>query len=138
MELWGPNIPSVPSQIRLQLTRSRRRRSPWLYGLLRLAQVVRHVNPGVGHGFLGIVGRKGIGGLDSTVRTGPARGRNWEFKNAVLGESFVPPGGRLTLDVFDRCRRDYLMRDGCKEKTFMGVDVGIKLYMVIRKRLDSK
>ena len=61
-----------------------------------------------------------------------------EFKNAVLGETFVPPGGRLTLGVLDQCRRDYLMPDGCEEKTFMGVDVGIKLHVVIREPLDDE
>jgi len=61
-----------------------------------------------------------------------------EFNNAVLGETFVPPGGQLTLDVLDRCRRDYLMPDGCKEATFMGVDVGIKLNVVIRQPLDEE
>ena len=60
-----------------------------------------------------------------------------EFTNAVLGETFVPAGGRLTLDVLDRCRRDYIMPQGFKEKTFMGVDVGIRLHVVIRQRLDE-
>jgi hypothetical protein len=61
-----------------------------------------------------------------------------EFNNAVLGETFVPPGGRLTLDVLDQCRRDYIMPDACKEATFMGVDVGLKLHVVIRKPLDEE
>jgi hypothetical protein len=61
-----------------------------------------------------------------------------EFHNSDLGETFVPPGGKLTLDVLDRCRRDYLMRDGCKEGTFMGVDVGTKLHVVIRSPLNEE
>ena len=61
-----------------------------------------------------------------------------EFRNAVLGETFVPPGGQLQLDVLDRCRRDYTMPDGSKAKTFMGVDVGTKLHVVIREPLDDK
>jgi len=61
-----------------------------------------------------------------------------EFHNSDLGETFVPPGGKLTLDVLDRCRRDYLMPDACKEATFMGVDVGLKLHVVIRKPLDEE
>ena len=61
-----------------------------------------------------------------------------EFRNAVLGETFVPPGGRLTLDVLDRCRRDYLMPNDCEARTFMGVDVGIKLHVVIRQLLDEE
>ncbi len=59
------------------------------------------------------------------------------FQNAVLGETFVPPGGRLTLDVLDRCRRDYVMPEVSKEETFMGVDVGAKLHVVIRQPLDE-
>ena len=60
-----------------------------------------------------------------------------EFRNAVLGESFVPPGGQLSLDVLDCCRRDYGMPDGTAEGTFMGVDVGAKLHVVIRQALDE-
>ena len=60
-----------------------------------------------------------------------------EFQNSVLGETFVPPGGSLSLDVLDRCRRDYDMPEGSKEMTFMGVDVGTKLHTVIRRRLDE-
>ncbi len=60
-----------------------------------------------------------------------------EFHNSGLGESFVPPGGRLTLDVLDRCRRDYVMPDGWEKNTYMGVDVGTKLQVVIRQRLDD-
>ena len=55
-----------------------------------------------------------------------------EFQNSVLGETFIPPGGRLTLDVLDRCRRDYTMPERCGEEAYMGVDVGIKLHVVIR------
>ncbi len=61
-----------------------------------------------------------------------------EFKNSVLGETFVPPGGRLTLDVLDRCRRDYLLPSGSNEETCMGVDVGTRLHVVIRVRLAEK
>jgi hypothetical protein len=61
-----------------------------------------------------------------------------EFRNSDLAEPFVPPGGRLTLDVLDRCRRDYVMPDGCEEKTFMGIDVGIKLHVVIRQPVDEE
>ncbi len=61
-----------------------------------------------------------------------------EFKNAVLGETFVPPGGQLTLDVLDRCRRDYTIPDGSKEQTSMGVDVGTKLHVVIRQGSGEK
>lgn len=50
----------------------------------------------------------------------------------------MPPGGRLTLDVLDRCRRDYTMPEGCGEKTYMGVDVGLKLHVVVRQPLDER
>ena len=60
-----------------------------------------------------------------------------EFQNSVLGETFVPPGGSLSLDVLDRCRRGYDMPEGSKEMTFMGVDVGTKLYTVIRRHLGE-
>ena len=30
-----------------------------------------------------------------------------EFHNSDLGEVFSPPGGSITLDQLDRCRRDY-------------------------------
>ncbi len=61
-----------------------------------------------------------------------------EFKNSVLGETFVPPGGKLTLDVLDRCRRDYQMPSGSGAETFLGVDVGTKLHVVIRQSLDDE
>ena len=35
-----------------------------------------------------------------------------EFQNSVLGETFVPPGGSLSLDLLDRCRRDYDLPEG--------------------------
>ena len=60
-----------------------------------------------------------------------------EFQNSVLGETFVPPGGSLSLDLLDRCRRDYELPEGSKEMTYMGVDVGTKLHVVIRRRLGE-
>ncbi len=57
-----------------------------------------------------------------------------EFQNSVLGETFVPPGGRISLDVLDRCRRDYLLPESSEAAaTYMGVDVGLKLHVVIRQ-----
>jgi hypothetical protein len=57
-----------------------------------------------------------------------------EFQNSDLGEVFVPPGSGLTLDVLDRCRRDYALGDYAGQPCFMGVDVGLKLHVVIRER----
>ena len=61
-----------------------------------------------------------------------------EFQNSVLGITFVPPGGRLTLDRLDRCRGDYNMPSASKAQTFMGVDVGNMLHVVIREPLDEQ
>lgn len=65
-----------------------------------------------------------------------APGALQEFQNSVLGETFVPPGGRLSLDALDRCRRDYQMPASSLSETFMGVDVGTRLHVVIRERLS--
>ncbi len=61
-----------------------------------------------------------------------------EFQNSVLGETFVPPGGRLTLDVIDRCRRDYVMPESSLADTYMGVDVGTRMHVVIRERVSEE
>jgi hypothetical protein len=60
-----------------------------------------------------------------------------EFHNSDLGETFVPPGGRLSYGDLDACRGDYEMLDGWEENTYMGVDVGTKLQVVVRQRLDE-
>lgn len=60
-----------------------------------------------------------------------------EFRSAVLGETYVPAGGRLTVDVLDKCRRDYELPEGSKEATCMGVDVGTVLHVVIRQPLKG-
>ena len=36
------------------------------------------------------------------------------FMNSVLGETFVPEGGQLTLDILDRCRRDYRIEEATR------------------------
>ena len=58
------------------------------------------------------------------------------FKNAVLGETFVPPGGQLTLDVLDRCREDFSLEDYAGQPCAIGVDVGIRLHVVVREATD--
>jgi len=60
-----------------------------------------------------------------------------EFHNSDLGETFVPPGGRISIDTLDRCRRDYELPGGADTDTYMGVDVGLKLHVVIRQRLGE-
>ena len=42
-------------------------------------------------------------------------------------------GGGLTLDVLDRCREEYSREEYAGERCVMGVDIGIKLHVVIRE-----
>ena len=58
------------------------------------------------------------------------------FQNSDLGEPFVPPGGGIAIDVLDRCRRDYNLDEYAGQPCVMGVDVGIRLHVVIRERRD--
>jgi hypothetical protein len=43
----------------------------------------------------------------------------------------------LTLNVLDRCRRDYTLPERCGAETYMGVDVGVKLHVVIRRQFQD-
>ena len=61
-----------------------------------------------------------------------------EFYNSDLGEAFTSTDGQLTVDMLDRCRREYALPAGCAEATYMGVDVGKKLHVVIRQPLDEE
>jgi len=61
-----------------------------------------------------------------------------EFQNSDLGEAFAPPGGGLSLDVLNRCRGDYSFDDYAGQPCDMGVDVGLKLHVVIRERRDPE
>ena len=61
-----------------------------------------------------------------------------EFHNSDLGETFAPPGGGLTLDDLDRCRGDYVLEEYADQPCVMGVDVGLKLHVVIREYHDRK
>lgn len=64
-----------------------------------------------------------------------------EFHNSDLGETFVPPGGQLSIGDLDACRRDYDWHDaemGWHEPTDMGVDVGVVLHVVVRTRRDDQ
>ena len=56
-----------------------------------------------------------------------------EFHNSDLGETFAPPGGGLSLDDLDRCRADYRLDEYAEQPCVMGVDVGLKLHVVIRE-----
>ncbi len=59
-----------------------------------------------------------------------------EFYNSGLGEPFLPPGGRITIDTLDRCRRNYEMPMALTGKTRMGIDVGARLHVVIRQETE--
>ena len=45
------------------------------------------------------------------------------------------PGGGLSLDEIDRCRRDYTLEEYAGQPCDMGVDVGAKLHVVIREHV---
>ena len=59
-----------------------------------------------------------------------------EFQNSDLGETFVPPGGQLSIGDLDACRWE--PEERWRGETDMGVDVGRKLHVVIRARPDAK
>ncbi len=56
-----------------------------------------------------------------------------EFQNSDLGETFVPPGGGLSLDALDRARCDYDLAEYAGQPCVMGVDVGLRFHVVIRE-----
>ena len=60
-----------------------------------------------------------------------------EFHNSDLGEVFSPPGAGLSLDAIDRCRRDYTLEEYAGQPCDLGVDVGIKLHVVIREHVHK-
>lgn len=57
-----------------------------------------------------------------------------EFRNSDLGEPYSPPGGGVSVDDLDRCRSNYGFDDYRGQACNMGVDVGLKLHVVIRER----
>lgn len=66
-----------------------------------------------------------------------------EFQNSDLGETFSPPGGRITLDILDRNRQSPKPPSASKRvkgqrRCFMGVDVGTVLNVVIREVVDEE
>jgi hypothetical protein len=56
-----------------------------------------------------------------------------EFQNSDLGETFVPPGGGLSIDALDQARCDYELDHYAGEPCVMGVDVGLNFHVVIRE-----
>ena len=73
-----------------------------------------------------------IGAMIAASQSPTPRGQQ-EFRNSDLGEAFVVEGGGLTLDVLDCCRDEYSLEEYAGERCVMGVDVGIKLHVVIRE-----
>lgn len=59
-----------------------------------------------------------------------------EFHNNDLGDTFVPPGGGISGDTLDGCRWTYDLGQYAGQPTDMGIDVGIRLHVVIRQRED--
>lgn len=62
-----------------------------------------------------------------------------ETYNQDLGLPYKPRGGGLTREDLDACVREYAMgRNGRDRYTFMGVDVGSLLHVVIRAPLNGR
>jgi len=61
-----------------------------------------------------------------------------EFQNSDLGEVFVPPGGRISWADLDACRRDYPWGTATGGVVCVGVDVGLKLHVVVREKVDKE
>jgi len=59
------------------------------------------------------------------------------FYNSMLGATFSGKGSKVTDDVLNACKADYLM-PATAEKCFMGVDVGKKLHVVVYKLLPGE
>ncbi|MPZ23599.1 MAG: hypothetical protein GEU28_08640 [Dehalococcoidia bacterium] len=74
--------------------------------------------------------------IEASEETTPAAIQ--EFQNSDLGEAFVPPGGGLSVDVIDRCRDGYGLDEYAGQECTMGVDVGIRLHVVVRERCSKK
>jgi hypothetical protein len=60
-----------------------------------------------------------------------------QFHNADLGQPFSPPGGGLSAEDLDRCRRQYSLADYRGEPCDVGIDVGLRLHVVVRQHPDE-
>ena len=69
--------------------------------------------------------------VEASKATTPAALR--AFYTSDLGEPFAPPGSSLSPDDLDRCRADYDLSDYAGEDCVMGIDVGLRLHVVIRQ-----
>ena len=60
-----------------------------------------------------------------------------ECYNQDLGLPYAPAGGRITEEMLDACQREYRAGVVKGERTFMGVDVGRLLHVVIRTKAGN-
>lgn len=60
------------------------------------------------------------------------------FYNSMLGLTFAGKGSKITRDILEKCRANYLMPYKCEEPCVMGVDVGKQLNVVIRQILPGE
>jgi hypothetical protein len=61
-----------------------------------------------------------------------------EFFNSDLGEPYVAPGGGLNINELDNCRGDYELSEYAGEPCVMGIDVGLKLHVIIRETAPGR
>lgn len=59
------------------------------------------------------------------------------FYNGDLGQAYTASGSKITKEMLDDCRADYLMPVGIKEACLMGIDVGTKLVVRINQILPD-
>jgi len=55
------------------------------------------------------------------------------FYNSMLGLTFSGKGSKLTDEILNACKQDYLMPVSSKIPCVMGVDVGKKMHVIIRE-----
>jgi len=60
------------------------------------------------------------------------------FYNSMLGKTFAGKGAKLTDEILNACKEDYVMPIDCKEPCVMGVDVGKKLNVVVRQICEGE
>lgn len=60
-----------------------------------------------------------------------------EFQNSDLGETYAPLGGGISLHDLDACRATYGLGDYAGAPCDMGVDVGLRLHVVIREHAPT-
>ena len=74
--------------------------------------------------------------IEASEATSPAAVQ--EFFNSDLGEVYAPPGGGISADDLDRCRREYSWEDYDGQTCDMGVDVGGEVLHVVSREHAPK